>query len=230
MSEKGIIFSTPMVQAILNTKPGTNPAEPIDPSKPYKCMTRRVLVPQPDMEQGDIHDHTRFPMSVDSDMRGFWGVLPNGEDHRWGKILGVGTMLWVREAWRCIAVSKAGIIESVHIEYKTGEVKILDVDSERALYYAGKGRWRSPLFMPREASRLTLEAKEVRTERLQDISEDDAIAEGVDTSYCFCGVPELKDKCHRHKFMGLWDTLNAKRGYSWDSNPRVCVIEFMRVK
>jgi hypothetical protein len=104
------------------------------------------------------------------------------------------------------------------------------------LYYTGKGRrwrssiWRSSIHIPREASRLTLEVRDVRVERLQDISENDAIAEGVDTSHCFCGVPELKDKCHRHKFMELWDKLNAKRGYPWDSNPWVYVIEFMRIK
>jgi hypothetical protein len=47
MKEKSILFSTPMAQALLNTKPGVWPAEPVDPSKPYKWQTRRVINPQP---------------------------------------------------------------------------------------------------------------------------------------------------------------------------------------
>jgi hypothetical protein len=141
-----------------------------------------------------------------------------------------GDVLWVKETWRCNGVGKAGSSEFVFIKYKTGEIETINVGSERALYYAGKGRvWKPSIRMPRDASRLFLEVKSVRIERVQDISEADAKAEGVDISHCFCGVPEMKDKCHKHKFMMLWDNLYDKTGYSRESNPWVYVIEFMRL-
>jgi hypothetical protein len=157
----------------------------------------------------------------------------------------IGDHLWVREAWRCNGVGKAGSSEIALIEYKSGEGKTLDVDSERALYYAGKGRWQSPRFMPREASRLTLEVKDVRIEHLQDISQEDAWKEGalpispldlpqLPTSLIEPGGKYGKGyipaKSYRAGFYKIWETLNAKRGYPWGSNPWVYVIEFMRAE
>jgi hypothetical protein len=243
--EKPIIFSTPMVQTIQNTKPGTWPAEPIDPSKPYKCMTRRVLVPQPDMEQGVIHDHTRFPMSLDSDMSGFWGVLPNGEDHRWGKIPDVGTLLWVRETF---TKTKDGA-------YIYRADPIFDGCTKGDFAWD----WTSPIFMPREASRINLEVKRVRIERVQDITPENVLDEGIylePPSGADPKRPENWDKMtERQKSLYLekiarptymaqlhyanelisayskpWNNINAKRGYPWKDNPWVYVIEFMRVK
>ena len=96
--------------------------------------------------------------------------------------------------------------------------------------------------MPHSAARIFLEVKSIREKRLQDISKEDAKAEGSFLDRCDC-LPRKKDKtpieilfnqlsCHIHsmKFSELWDSLNAKRGYSWDSNPWVLVIEFERVK
>ncbi|GHT90145.1 hypothetical protein FACS1894137_19510 [Spirochaetia bacterium] len=82
-------------------------------------------------------------------------------------------------------------------------------------------RWKSPLYMPRVASRFLLEVKSIKVERLQDISEEDARAEGgggIEPGEVF------------FNFGNLWDSINAKRGYSWEMNPWVYVIEFMRVK
>lgn len=85
---------------------------------------------------------------------------------------------------------------------------------------------------------LTLEVNSIRVERLQEISEADAIAEGVrelrDGSGTYAGregprnlvTPWLTAK---EAFADLWDTINAKRGYSWESNPWVWVIEFKKV-
>ena len=74
------------------------------------------------------------------------------------------------------------------------------------------------MFMPRWASRLTLEITNVRCERLHDQSRDDLFMEGYDSYFA------LKD------YMKAWDALNAKRGYGWDTNPWVWVIEFKKIE
>ena len=85
--------------------------------------------------------------------------------------------------------------------------------------------WNSPLYMPRRFSRITLEITDVRVERLQDISNNDALAEGV---------PDIRTKENnldmRDCFRAPWDFLNAKSGYSWDINPWVWVISFKRIE
>lgn len=90
--------------------------------------------------------------------------------------------------------------------------------------------WKPSIHMARWASRITLEITGVRVERLQEISDDDALAEGcVSTAV----VNETKDdytgEYANEQYARLWDSLNSKRGYSWESNPWVWVIEFKRV-
>lgn len=82
-------------------------------------------------------------------------------------------------------------------------------------------KWVPSIFMPRWASRITLEITGVRVERVQEISEADAIAEGM----TMIGPAALTN---RTSFARLWDTINAKRGYGWDVNPWVWVVEFRR--
>lgn len=80
------------------------------------------------------------------------------------------------------------------------------------------------IHMPRWASRIMLEITNVRAERLHDISEADAKAEGVGAWH------DTKDgTVYRPEFSMLWDSINAKRGHSWDTNPWVWVIEFKKV-
>lgn len=112
-------------------------------------------------------------------------------------------------------------------------------------------RKRSPMFMPRAASRLSLEVISVRAERLQDISFDDCLAEGVIRTHHWHDVTcdELPEGAPmgasseeieasidrgwvayaRAAFRRMWDSVNSKRGYPWQSNPWVWVIEFRRV-
>jgi len=85
----------------------------------------------------------------------------------------------------------------------------------------------SSLFRPRQTSRMTLEIIDIRVERLQEITEEDAIAEGIwGKGEPYQGIGDLPSD----RFRDLWDSLNAKRGYSWDINPWVWVIEFKRIE
>lgn len=94
--------------------------------------------------------------------------------------------------------------------------------------------WKPSIFMFRWESRLTLEITGVRVERVQEISDEDAIAEGIEGD----GVmfrdysPEgtgLFTQTPRSSYCGLWDSINAKRGFGWDKNPWVWVLTFKRI-
>ena len=133
----------------------------------------------------------------------------------------VGDRLWVRETWH-------------GIEHPT------DRDSEFITYKATAHphilktvKWRPSIFMPRWASRITLEITEVRVERLQEITEEDARAEGLVYHKGFSQwytSPDTLVFGHKTAFQILWDSLNAKRGYGWDTNPWVWPISFKVVK
>jgi hypothetical protein len=218
---KPMLFSTPMILALLNTKPGTWPAEPIDPSKPCKSMTRRVINPQPRPERGG---ESEFDSS-------FWSwkkyECEDIEDMKYHAPYKVGDVLWVRESW-------------AH-DCKWNE----NPYRYRADYIGNTVRkWKPSIFMPREATCLFLEVKSVRVERLQDISEMDAKAEGVDRCFWFRpygktdgesilfhgGQEPYPDVTHKASFANLWESINAKRGFSWESNPWVFCYSFMRVE
>lgn len=96
---------------------------------------------------------------------------------------------------------------------------------------AADRRWRPSIHMPRWASRLTLEITDVRVERLREISEADARAEGVEPLHVTAVARGPNPFYYRDEFSSLWDSLNAKReggAYAWDRNPWVWVIEFRK--
>lgn len=136
-----------------------------------------------------------------------------------------GHHLWVKETFA---------------EYPTDGCYIHRADEGAALEAMGtdlKGCWKPSIFMPRKASRITLLVKNIRVERLQEISEQDAIAEGVerleDGWKCYGNCPEHEQGYDRRtsakaSFMSLWNSINGKT-YPWDSNPFVWVVEFERV-
>ena len=122
-----------------------------------------------------------------------------------------------------------------------GDTKYTDIKPLGEFYYkvddvedliAG---WKSSRFMPKLAARLFFEIINIRVERLQDISEVDAKQEGVmvrkghKVKHLWSNEP-AKQITHRQMFEGLWESINDKRGYGWESNPWVWVIEFKRIE
>jgi hypothetical protein len=136
-----------------------------------------------------------------------------------------GDRLWVREAW-FPAFRRAP--ESSGCVYRADDDGL---HLNPGWSPDGKGGgWRPSIFMPRWASRITLEITGVRVERVQDITEADAVAEGIETPDVgnseFDNVGEWEP---RLGYQWLWDSINAKRGHPWSSNPWVWVVEFRRV-
>lgn len=136
-----------------------------------------------------------------------------------------GDRLWVRETFRffdssvecsCYDDCKCASLNGKPVYRADG-----DLDSI----------WKPSIYMPRAASRITLEIVSVRVERLQDITEEDAKAEGVtigeDRSYSHA-EHGLAYTPHRMAYTILWESINGVG--SWDLNPLVWVIEFRRVK
>ena len=117
-----------------------------------------------------------------------------------------GDRLWVREA--------------CHID---GDQTTYRADMPTGCDTRGWG-WKPSIFMPRWASRLTLTVTDVRVQRVQEISEGDALAEGVEPA----GSRDVGySRFHaRTGFHALWDSLNAKRGFGWDANPWVAAYTF----
>ncbi|MDR1220356.1 MAG: hypothetical protein LBK73_12215 [Treponema sp.] len=197
---KPMIFSTPMVEALLNTKPGVWPAEPVDLKKPFKWQTRRVVKPQP-------VSLTPNDYSWRGDIQGPKVLSINLLKHAPCE---TGDILYVRERWSDFFMT--GYI------YRAGEECVSETF-----------RWKPSIHMPRKAARLFLEVKNVRIEKLREITPEDKINEGV-TDCCRAYPCDIDLMCDVPCFAKFWDSLNAKRGYGWGENPYVYVYEFMRLE
>jgi hypothetical protein len=150
-----------------------------------------------------------------------------------------GDRLWVREAFTYSIDD--GIFQydknGNHVVlYRSDEKQVVKDDGDGGIEYNKNGKQASPWYpsihMPRWASRITLEIVTVCVERVRDITEKDAKSEGClgrhpaeGTGDCVCTSPTAKER-----FAYLWDSINAKRGYGWDKNPWVWVVEFRRGK
>jgi len=161
-----------------------------------KTQTRRVIKPQPEsMKDGKLPKCPYQP----------------------------GDILWVRETWyyeEHMHELTAGDPDLPSGRYKHRYIcKASDPD-----YPVGNKGWRPSIHMPREAARIFLRVIDVRVERLQEITEEDARAEGCDANIPD-GVPSSIVW-----FYEIWNRLNARRGYGWDTNPWVWVIEFERTE
>lgn len=199
--EKPILFSAPMVRAILDGR---------------KTQTRRVL-----SRLSGLGAVTCFEGSETTgydwalrDKRDMWNEFRNDELMSRCPHGTSGDRLWVRETWGLHDTQPSDGPENATVYYRA-----TDGDSHELRHQL----WRPSIFMPRWASRITLEITDVRVQRVQEITEEDAIAEGSQCS----GVPA--SLTNRGAFAKLWDKINAKRGYGWDANPWVWAISFKRV-
>lgn len=191
--ERPIIFNAEMVRAILNGN---------------KSQTRRVIKPQP---KYDRFDH------IGCNFSGLWMGWPESMDDiiweahcPYGKI---GNQLWVRETWATPG-NYDHIKPSKLLDYMfpSSSLKYRATEKYGDAYF----RWRPSIHMPGWASRIQLEVLSVKVETVQDITDEDIVAEG---GFVYgSGAWEW--------FIPLWNSINEKRGFGWDTNPWVWVVEF----
>jgi len=199
MNEKPIIFNADMVRAVLDGR---------------KTQTRRPINPDHIMEDDIGNGKKGLFFKMPS---GGWSL--GGYESPYGK---PGDRLWVKEKWNdsfkrtetmngCTYLADYGHQPSL-IEYETAKYQL---------------SWRPPSKMPRWASRITLEIKSVRVERVWEIQPRDAWAEG-----CKCSCTQPVPECHGNidSFLSLWDSIYDSKGFGWSDNPWVWVIEFERLK
>lgn len=230
MKERPILFSAPMVRAILA---GT------------KTQTRRVV--SRELKHPGWTSYTLFGPSQNNPQQTYvlYECGPDYPDDEDDKVRcpyadRPGDRLWVREAFT--------IGYPVHpdaTEYSAIPWTGADPQRDGKVFYRAsfdekpdeaRMVWRPSIHMPRWASRITLEVTDVRVERLQDISPKDAIAEGLTFrpgTHGSYGVPGLNDDnplfwriSPVDAYMHLWESINGPG--SWDANPWVWVVEFRR--
>lgn len=190
MKERPILFSSPMVRAILDGR---------------KTETRRVYKPtesSPWEILGEDENGKPWPFVQDEYGDFTLRPCPYGE---------VGDRLWVRETWADLRGK--GFDTEVAYKASTGS----EGDEVRKSYGI---KWRPSIHMPRALSRISLEITGVRVERLQEITECDALAEGCSRGGSWDTAPSLQ-------YRDLWEQINGPD--SWDLNPWVWVIQFKRV-
>lgn len=222
MKERPILFSGPMVRAILEGR---------------KTVTRRAIKPQPFIDGsgnfcwngGNYGQNENGPRSS-----ALASPIPCSKTKRVACPYGrPGDRLWVRETW-----ARVGNADPGYLVYRATYPACLPPGLERVpadIRNAGY-RWRPSIHMPRVNSRILLEITDVRVERLQDISEEQTLAEGIDLDR-LADSQERYDMVADHNMTGrptavgafrdLWASINGIE--SWDANPWVWVVEFKRV-
>lgn len=209
MKERGIIFNAEMVRAILDDR---------------KTQTRRIMKPQP-VPINSGANHVWYCEKIDASLD-VKDALQDGNVGWYGLISsvcplgGVGDRLWVRETWQC------GLCTESTFAYKSTH-KPTDLEEG----WNEKIKWRPSSQMPRWASRILLEITGVRVERLQDISQADAIAEGappghpsIDAVSREYGFPDFPRSWFGQKWWHIYGKEN------WQANPWVWVIEFKQIQ
>ena len=206
MADRPILFSGPMVRAILEGR---------------KSQTRRVISTAERKTRPNLFDGTWSDSYVLDPGNASW----REQEYPWR----VGDRLYVRETWKP---------HSIYAHLPPRDMP------RAAVFYAADERyapsntpWKPGIHMPRWASRITLNVTDVRVQRLQEISDDDADAEVFGGDYPHRVLPELfpdADEAGRHSlpecFSRLWDSINAARGYGWETNPWVVAITFDAIR
>jgi hypothetical protein len=215
MTERPILFSAPMIRALLA---GT------------KTQTRRVVKPQPQPNGGA----GLSPVAPYKNSQGNWAWVLAATGHGSGGNLFAcpygqpGDRLWVREAWR-----------TTGDDGRCDDMPPRDLQPHSVWYEANgmaprdecTGKLRPSMFMPRWASRILLEVTGVRVERLQAISEADCWAEGIERSKespTQASTIFSDYASPRTAYMHLWESINGPG--SWDANPWVWAVSFRRLK
>jgi len=194
-----ILFSGPMVRAILDGQ---------------KTQTRRTIKPQPTKP---LEAHVLF--STEAKNTGSWKFATDEYDPRPEHIHcpygHPGDRLWVRETWASTEQAGEG---SPWVVYRAD-------DPDWGTMTGWK--WQPSIFMRLKDCRIKLEITGVRAERLKDISEDDAKAEGCDGGCPVGSIPAYLKWPHSYHYAQLWDQINGPG--AWDLNPWVWVVEFKRL-
>jgi hypothetical protein len=228
MKEKPILFSTPMVQAILEGR---------------KTMTRRIVkttqngwnaqnmefVKSENIAESFFINRTASP-SLKKELTGFHAFFKDNEsDHKLGTMCKYGQpgdVLWVRETW-CLPSLYDGFEKDFYFKAGFSPSDIKDKNAS--------GLYKPSIHMPKAAARIWLQVEEIRVERLRDITEKDAIDEGMKFHNLFGewgGVvahPKVKNHFNWYSnpvdaFMNLWITINGQESYK--ANPWVWVVKF----
>jgi hypothetical protein len=220
MRERPILFSAPMVRAVLAVT---------------KTQTRRIVKPQPLDDAPELATHLA--------RRGHYEWFNREDQCSWKCPYGApGDRLWVREAWADLTATHGQRWERFNEEtrlYERGTHPFIWYRADGDQPDTGNGalnqeRWRPSIYLPRWASRILLEVTGVRIERLQEISEADAIAEGLFKDQAVRWTTWSATEEHREHltpieaYRELWEAING-RG-SWDANPWVWVISFRRIQ
>lgn len=209
-----------------------------------KTQTRRVVTPQPTFR----HLPPKIACLVVDDRTGHRYYAEDYGDDRYGAPFKCpygnrGDILLVREPWAVAAgydhLKPSELRSKAYLQTTYLDDNVTINHTNDVVWPIGRAR--SPLFMTKLAARLRLEIIDVRAQQVQDISEEDAIAEGVERHpnehlSKFTGCPAWTDyqiksplaatMNARGSFRTLWDSINAKRGFGWDSNPWVFAYTF----
>lgn len=228
-----ILSTGPEVQAILDGR---------------KTQARRVVKPQPLCDDPNWLDYPGpVPCEAKSGDESKCDMVWGGPKNPFGQ---PGDRLYIKESYGVTWGDGALVDPTLVYRADNGKRFIIPelLEEWREWYFRPRktqwnpDHWRAGRFMPRWASRITLEVTGVRVERVQEISDDDAEAEGAGfCDFCKdigwinsgpgheCEAPGCGD-AYKDSFRELWDSINAKRGYSWESNPWVWCVGFKRIE